>query len=166
MVKNCIMRQYGFCGQTSRIIQKNKQSTRRFIPDGRKNSIFQRMAWVATRPLGQIAGDHRKDWNLGFGNLRLNHRHFIFSDNQTLPTGQNDNIGFHCANGGVRGPGALFSEAWRNLGYTGREIVSNTAADDATLVQAIGQHNPPGNYNVITHNCQDWVTEVRQTAGL
>lgn len=150
------MKQYAFSQQVSRIIRKSDRGT----------GSVQRMAWMATRPLGQQAGNHREDWNLGFGNLKINHRHFIFSDPQQLPTGQQDNIGFHCTTGGIKGPGVLFSEAWRNFGYTGRDIVSHNATEDDILINAIEQHNPPGHYNLITHNCQDWVTEVRQTANL
>lgn len=150
------MKQYGFSQQVSRVIRKSD----------RGGGSVQRMAWVATRPLGQHEGSKGKDWNMGFGNSKLNHRHFIFDDQQPLPTGQEDNIGFHCATGGLKGHGELFSEAWGSFGYTKREVVSHNAAEDNILVQAIEQHNPPGNYNLITHNCQHWVTEVRQTAGL
>lgn len=136
-----------------------------------RKTAIQRMAWAATRPLGQqpIVEPRNRDHydsNLGFGNLKINHRHIIFSDAQLLPTGPNDNIGFHCADGRFRGHGELFSEDWRRFGYTGRSIISNTIDDDVQLVDAIHINNPPGNYNLITHNCQDWVDDVRRTAGL
>jgi hypothetical protein len=135
----------------------------------------QRLAYAATRPLGQhpIQGpllpgisfdqEQNHDWNLGFGNLKINHRHIIFSDRQVLPTGQQDNIGFHCADGNVYGTGELFSEEWRRFGYTRRNIISKTGVEDLRLVAAINGRNPPGNYNLVRHNCQDWVNDVVST---
>ena len=136
-----------------------------------QSSVIQKMAWIMTRPLGQQEGDYGKDRGLGVGNLRLNHRHIVFSEQQLLPIGgqharfiNTDNIGFHCANGGLMGPGELFTEAGI-FGYRVERQVSNNNNDDAALVGAIHQNANPGNYNILTHNCQDWVDAVMRNYG-
>ena len=137
------------------------------------NGILQKRAWQATRPLGQVpqvAGlnpmGHKTDSNLGFRNMKLNHRHIIFDANHNLPTGDRNNIGFHCAGGGARGIGKLFSENVERFGYTNRGEISATHNEDNRLIRAINANQNFGNYNVLTHNCQDWVSRVRATAGL
>ena len=157
------MKQYCLSKKSTRVTQnKSRKSGKHNCPD-----IIQMMAWVATRPLGQHEGSHRKDWNMGIGNLKLNHRHFIFSGVQPLLMEERDNIGFHCATGGMKGPGAVFSENWQNFGYTKRDNVSSSDIQDRALVQAINNDTThEQDYHIITHNCQDWVDTVRGAAGL
>lgn len=157
------MKQYCLSEQRTRVVQnRSRKSERNNCP-----GIAQMMAWVATRPLGQKEGSQGKDWNIGFGNLKFNHRHFIFDANHRLPTGDEDNIGFHCSTGGTKGPGALFSEDVGALGYTRREQISHNEDQDATLVRAINNdRDHVQDYHLIKHNCQDWVTAVRGAAGL
>jgi hypothetical protein len=131
-------------------------------------AIIQRQAWVKSRPLGQQAAPPGQqpstDWiarRLPFGNMKFNHRHIIFDAQQALPTGRYDNIGFHCTDGKISGTGGLFSENIAQFGYTKTEQLSNSLAEDNTLVTAIGNNSNPGNYNLFTHNCQDWVDEVK-----
>ncbi|WP_044269778.1 hypothetical protein [Bacteroides timonensis] len=143
--------------------------------------ILQKMAWTATRPLGQIplVGPlpqnqnnivfnpmHAKTENHNMGNLSFNHRHIIFDRPQNLPIGNYDNIGFHCANGSVYGAGALFSEPWQRMGYRIRRQISHNNGEDQRLHQAINNNANPGNYNLLFNNCQDWVDRVTTAAGL
>lgn len=147
------------------------------LADNRKQLyVLQRKAWSATRPLGQVAsygpipqGNNHQHFNPlnantenhDFGNLSLNHRHIIFSRNyRKLPGGPTDNIGFHSANGGPLGQGVLFSENWKGMGYRERQQLTNNYSQDQRLIAAINQNNPPGPYNILTHNCQDWVDKV------
>lgn len=129
-------------------------------------NIIQKRAWAATRPLGQEPGKdsiNKKDWNFGLGNLKINHKHIIFDSQKNLPTGTEDNIGYHCASGGAFGEGELFSEDHKNLGYTPKEDISKDPAEDELLVKVIHQNSNFGNYNVFTNNCQDWVAKVKSS---
>ncbi|MBE9487665.1 MAG: DUF4157 domain-containing protein [Bacteroidetes bacterium] len=141
------------------------------------SGTIQKMAWQKSRSLGSFGSSSSfssssssssssgkgkgKDWNIGFGNLKLNHRHIIFDNVRALPVGNSDNVGFH-ADGG----GSLFSENVANFGYKNRGIISHNEEEDAKLTRAIDANNPPGEYSLIKHNCQDWVSDVRKTAGL
>lgn len=139
------------------------------IPDFRASSAdsnsLQLKAHIATRPLGQTGkeGDKDdKDRNRGFGNLKINHRHLIFDKPHDeiaakSSTSHKDNIGFHCRTGGARGPGELFGESWPNFGYTKRSAMD----DEDTAVEAVKEVDPPPRYNLITSNCQDYVTSVK-----
>lgn len=149
---------HGDCSSSAQSLQRKDEKI--------SGPLIQRMSWMATRPLGQKEGKKGSDWNIGFGNLKVNHRHIIFSDPKVLPTGNQDNIGFHCTNGKFYGAGGLFSEPWRNFGYTGRDILGKTAIEDQQVVDAVDHNNPPGDYNLVTHNCQDWVDQVRRDAHL
>lgn len=129
-------------------------------------NIIQKRAWAATRPLGQKPGNdskNDKDWGIGFGNLTLNHKHIIFDSDKNLPTGTEDNIGYHCASGGAYGAGELFSEDHKNLGYTPKGDISKNPVEDQLLVKVIHQNSNFGDYNVITNNCQDWVAKVKSS---
>jgi hypothetical protein len=114
--------------------------------------IGQLMGYIRTRPLGQKPGKTGKDWGLGFGNLKIRHSHLTFDNNHDLPTvGNSDNIGFH--------PGGLFSENWGAMGYTVRETFEN----EDKLANAANTNANPGGYNLITNNCQDWVSRVKNS---
>lgn len=117
---------------------------------GSNNAALQLKAYSGTRSLGQKSGDKSKDWNFGFGNLRLVHEHIWFDNSYQLPkVGAKNNIGFH--------DNELFSEDVSSRGYTTRD----TYDDEGALVEAINENDKPGEYNLITNNCQDWVTSVR-----
>ncbi|HNW51955.1 MAG TPA: hypothetical protein PKH79_12795 [Prolixibacteraceae bacterium] len=114
--------------------------------------IGQLMGYIRTRPLGQKPGKTGKDWGIGFGNLKIRHSHLTFDNNHDLPTvGNSDNVGFH--------PGGLFSENWGAMGYTVRE----TFSDEDKLASAANANANPGGYNLITNNCQDWVSRVKNS---
>ncbi len=133
--------------------------------DAKKQNAIQLMAHIKTRPLGQTGAKgekNKKDSNKGFGNLKFNHRHLVF-DNQhneisaKSSTAHKDNIGFHSATGGAKGPGQLFGENWQSFGYTTRESLK----DEDIAVNAVSQIAVPAKYNVITNNCQDYVSSVK-----
>lgn len=153
--------------RTSTAVQRQQQQMmlNASVPLQAGNTI-QKRAWAATRPLGQKPGNDSKDdkdWDIGFGNLKLNHKHIIFDSDKNLPTGKEDNIGYHCASGGASGPGELFSEDHKNLGYTAKGDISNDPVEDQLLVKVIHQNSNFGDYNVITNNCQDWVAKVKSS---
>lgn len=155
--------------RVSRQVKIRKRQTLQF------SNLIQKMAWTATRPLGQkpqsgpllpnVAFNplNAETENHSLGNLSLNHRHIIFDNNKNLPIGFCDNIGFHCADGRLWGRGELFTEPWQRMGYRIRKIVSNNDGNDRKLVNAINLNRIPGNYNIITNNCQDWVDRVINT---
>lgn len=167
---------------------RNKLS--RVIQGKISQPVTQKMAWVVSRPLGQIPymGPlpnpqpnlpmfNPLNVQVDNGNIHHNHaihhRHIVFSQNMTLPTGQNDNIGFHCVDGNLFGQGALFSEPWRNLGYRMHRQISNgqnrnvpgfgLVNNDNLLIRAINLNNPPGYYTLWGNNCQHWVERVENT---
>lgn len=162
----------------SRIIQGRFKSIR---------PLIQKQAWIVSRPLGQTEymGPFPEQPNFfnalnvpeDNGNIHHNHaihhRHIVFDRIKALPTGQNDNIGFHCVNGRLYGNGGLFSERWQNMGYRvhrqisdgrNRNIVGHGVVNnDDLLVNAININNPPGYYTLWGNNCQHWVERVENT---
>lgn len=186
------------------------------------SNVMQRMAWVATKPLDALSkdnelteeehvdmsnvrnsefkGNKRKKLDYNSFNLKLHHRHFVFSpifnepgreldpDEQfvqqsirslrspyhsvaTKGTPTDNNIGYESENGKTRGPGALFSDDFLHRNYTIQEQISYSPAQDKALLTAMRRNTPHANgkyktYNLILSNCQDWVEDVRDDAGL
>ncbi len=144
--------------------QRSRQS--RVIQCKISQPVTQKMAWVVTRPLGnynpgrlaRLFGNIETPFNLNF-----NHKHIIFDSRYYLPTGLNHDIGFHCAiPNTLFGPGELFSENRAIRDYQGRNVLSHTPFEDGKLVKAIWNCKNFGNYNLLTNNCQDWVSAVRR----
>lgn len=82
--------------------------------------------------------------------LKFHHRHILFDQRQTLPTGYTNNIGY----GGV-----LYSENSLD-GYERNNQITNTPIEDKILTLAIDSKKEYGPYRLLTHNCQHWVNDV------
>jgi hypothetical protein len=146
--------------------QPNVKAVHKQCAPARKHheGVVQRKAFIKTRPLGQKEGEDSKDWNIGFGNLKYNHRHLIFDHKHPeiaakSSTNHQDNIGFHAKDktkGIQGGTGELFGENVQNYGYTQRAVLD----DENTAVKAVEEIPCPAKYNLITNNCQDYVSSV------
>ena len=188
------------------------------------SNVMQRMAWVATNPLDALSKDNdvsdtvdlnmdedkieksqvgkggkRKKFGYNSHNLKLHHRHFVFSpvfnpngeldgneayvqqrirelrapykSSSSKGTPTDNNIGFESENGKASGPGALFSDDFLHRHYTVQEQISFSPEEDKRLLLAMMINEPNRNkkykeYSLIWSNCQDWVEDVRKTAGL
>ena len=143
-------------------LEKEQPNVKKNMPAG--NSSSQLMAYVKSRPLRQQANDKGTDWNIGFGNLKLNHRHLVFDNKHKevaakSSTSHEDNIGFHAQSGTKSvegGKGELFGENVQTFGYKRHRILKN----EARAVEAVKKIPVPQYYNIITNNCQDYVASV------
>lgn len=159
-------------------LQLNKQSRVFQSKPKSSKSLIQKRAWVASRPLGQVASigplTQVQQQNVRFNPLNLptdqgnidsnhvlHHRHIVFSEPKNLPIGLSDNIGFHCADNRLFGKGELFHEDWKRFGYTPLIMLSNSIEDDNILALSIHRNSVVDNYNILTNNCQHWVEKVR-----
>jgi hypothetical protein len=136
-------------------------------------SVLQKMAWAKTRPLGEEEltrpltrdqanpPENMEDKDLE-GTLHKWHEHIVF-DRTQAHLGGNDNIGFHSSGNPVKGPGELFAEDVGAHTYSIHQQLSHNEKEDGVLIKAMHKNDPPGDYNVLTHNCQDWVKAVTQT---
>lgn len=89
-------------------------------------------------------------------NLGLYHEHIFFNAPQTIPGINNGNA--------INNVGFFNNELRWNEG-TGGYAQALTGLDDVTIANAVQANSNPGNYSLLTNNCQRWVAKVLKSAG-
>lgn len=138
------------------------------------NRSCQLKAWIGTRTLGLSgsSGIQSSGSTAGHGNENTNtqdvrekgfqifnpktkynklliHAHILFENPHDLPTGQYNNIGY--------GQNGLFSESYeyKTIGHP-----MDNEEKVVSVIEDIQNNYSADNYNIMSHNCQDFVHEV------